>query len=72
MTELLIIKAGDGYFRFREDSFEPCAMNKASVFPLTQLDQARIWCGRLRDAGTVGVELYKLTIVEEPYIETPK
>lgn len=69
MTELLIIKAGDDYFRFKEDSFEHCAMNKASVFPLTQLEEARIWCQKLRDAGTVGAALHKLTIVEELYIE---
>ena len=72
MTELLIIKAGDDYFRFREDDFEPCAMNKASVFPLTQLDQAKKLCQRLRDAGMAGVALHKLTIVEEPYTETPE
>ena len=34
MTELLIIKAGESYFRCREDNFDPCEMNKASVFPL--------------------------------------
>jgi hypothetical protein len=69
MTELLIIKAGDDYFRFKEGSFEACDMNKASVFPLTQLDEAKILCQRLRDAGIVGVALRKLTIVEEPYTE---
>jgi hypothetical protein len=72
MTELLIIKAGDDYFRFKEESFEPCAMNKASVFPLTQLKEAKMLCRRLRDAGTVGVALRKLTIIEEPYIDNPE
>jgi len=67
MTELLIIKAGDDYFRFQEESFAPCAMNKASVFPLTELDKAERLCQRLRDAGLAEVALHKLTIFEEPY-----
>jgi hypothetical protein len=69
MTELLIIKAGDDYFRFREDGFVPCAMNKASVFPLTKLAEAKALCQKLRDAGIAGAALHKLTIIEEPYIE---
>jgi len=68
MTELLIVKTGADYCRFTEDGFERCSMNKASVFPLEQLGEAKAWCAKLE---TVGVEsvLMKLTISEEPFIE---
>jgi hypothetical protein len=67
MTELLIIKAGESYFRCREDNFDPCELNKASVFPLDQADKARQLCQKLRETGVVGAELRKLTIIEESY-----
>lgn len=67
MTELLIIKAGESYFRCREDSFEPCELSKASVFPLEQADKARQLCRTLQETGVLGAELRKLTIIEESY-----
>ena len=67
MTELLIIKAGESYFRCREDNFDPCELNKASVFPLDQADKARQLCQKLRETGVAGAELRKLTIIEESY-----
>ena len=67
MTELLIIKAGDDYFRCRDDHFEPCALSKASVFPLDQADQARLLCRKLAMTGVAGPVLRKLTIIEEPF-----
>jgi len=69
MTELLIIKAGAEYFRFQEDGFTPCAMNQASVFPMKKLAEAKGLCKKIGDAGIAEAILYKLTIVEEPYIE---
>lgn len=67
MTELLIIKAGDDYFRCREDRFEPCTLSKASVFPLDQADKARLLRRKLAMTGVVGPVLKKLTIIEEPF-----
>lgn len=67
MTELLIIKAGESYFRCREDNFAPCELSKASVFPLEQADKARQLCRKLQETGVVGAELRKLTIIEESY-----
>ena len=67
MTELLIIKAGENYFRCREDNFQPCDLSKASVFPLDQADKARQLCRKLQETGVVGAELRKLTIIEESY-----
>lgn len=67
MTELLIIKAGENYFRCRDDRFEPCTLSKASVFPLDQADQVRLLCRKLAMTGVAGPVLRKLTIIEEPF-----
>lgn len=67
MTELLIIKAGEDYFRCREDHFEPCVLSKASVFPLEKVEEARLLCRKLAMTGVAGPVLRKLTIVEEPF-----
>ena len=69
MTELLIIKAGDDYFRCRDDHFEPCTLSKATVFPLEQAERARLLCRKLALTGVVGPVLKKLTIFEEPFDE---
>lgn len=68
MTDLLIVKAGSDYFRVRENGFERCPFNKASVFPLSEAGLAREFCRRLRESG-VAARLMKLCIVEEPYVE---
>lgn len=68
MTELIIVKTGEDYCRFTEDGFERCSMNKASVFPLAQLDEAKGWCAKLETVGVASV-LTKLTITEEPFVE---
>jgi hypothetical protein len=68
MSELLIIKAGAEYVRFVVDEFQRCPLNKASVFPLAQAEEAKRRCRELSEAGVV-VELMKLTIIEEPYRE---
>ena len=64
--ELLVVKSGDDYFRFRENDFERCSMNKASVYPLHELDKVRSLCQMLRESE-VHAEIKKLTIVEEDY-----
>ncbi len=67
MIELLVIKAGEDYFRCRKDYFEPCSLSKASVFPLAQEKEARRLCRKLALKGVAGPLLKKLTIVEEPF-----
>lgn len=68
MSELLIIKTGTDYVRFAGDEFQRCPLNKASVFPLAQAEEAKRRCQELSQAGVVAL-LMKLTIVEEPYRE---
>jgi hypothetical protein len=68
MTELLIVKDGDSYYRFSEGQFYRCSMNKASVFPLDRLNEARSLCNQVRATG-VAANLMKLSISEEPFME---
>ena len=67
MTELLIIKAGDTYFRYKDDTFEPCSISKASVFPMEQAEQAKLLCRKLAITGVAVPVLKKLTIIEEHF-----
>jgi len=69
MTELLIIKAGENYYRFKDGNYFPCDMNKASVFPIERLDEAKELCSTLHKDGIPEASLKKLFIIEEPYLE---
>ncbi len=67
MTELLIIKAKESYYRFSDDGYLPCEMDKSSVFPLEQVEKAKEMCTALHLDGIADASLIKLTIIEEPY-----
>ncbi len=67
--ELLIIKSGNRYFRFAEDDYETCDMNKATVFPLEKLAEVKICKKMLADNGIDDAAIYRLTITEEPFLE---
>lgn len=66
MKELLIIKAGNDYYRFDGGSYFPCELSKASVFPLNKVESAGKLCTTLREDG-IEAALIKLTIFEEKY-----
>lgn len=68
ISELLVVKGGDSYYRFSEGEFSPCSMNKASVFPLERLDEVRKLCQQVSETGGAAI-LMKLTISEEPFTE---
>ncbi|MBU1568822.1 MAG: hypothetical protein KJ630_24755 [Proteobacteria bacterium] len=68
MSELLTIKVGAEYVRFATEGFECCQLNKASVFPLAQAQEAKLQCRKLVETGVAAV-LIKLTIDEEPFVE---
>ena len=68
MTELIVVKTGEEYCRFTDEGFERCNMNKASVFPIAQLDVVKGWCAKLEEVG-VEHKLMKLVISEEPFME---
>lgn len=65
-SELLIVKVGKDYARFVEGGFECRAMNKASVFPLADLELVREKCAACF-AGDTDYILRKLVITEEPF-----
>ncbi len=67
--ELLIIKSRDHYFRFKEDTYETCPMNKASVFPMEKVAEVKITKKKLEDDGIVDAAIFKLIITEEPFLE---
>jgi len=69
MTELLIVKSGEDYFRFIADGYEICGLNKASVYPLSQYEDAKKGCRLLLEAGIEG-QVMKLTISEELFSES--
>ncbi len=69
MPELLIIKAGNQYFRFKDRQYHTCELNKASVFPLDKIDVVRELINRLLEDGIAKPQITKLTITEEPYTE---
>ena len=68
MSELLILKVGAEYLRCTEGGFELCQLNKASVFPLSHVAEAKQRCREAAARGVVAA-LVKLTITEEPFTE---
>lgn len=67
-NRLLLIKAGTNYFRFcGEGRFETCELNKASVYPLGEINVIRKQITELEKAGINNAEIRLLTITEESY-----
>lgn len=65
--ELLIIKSNMDYFRIKEGEYLKCHMDKASVFPLDQIDTVTAHIDALKEKGESEAAICKLTITEEPY-----
>lgn len=63
--ELLIVKTGKEYIRVKPDGFHVVGLDKASVFPVDQLQKVREYEGRLNDQGFAEVCVKKLVISEE-------
>lgn len=70
--ELLIIKSRNHYFRFKKNTYEICPMNKASVFPLEKVVEVKVCKKKLEDDGIADAAIYRLTIIEEPFVEKDK
>lgn len=66
MTRLVVVKIGEEYLRFRGESFERCALGKASVFAETEVTEVRQRLAALGEQ-TAGARLMLLTITEQPY-----
>ena len=69
MVELIAIKSGHDYIRMIGDGFELCGLNKATVYPLDKLDEARESLLRVKPELQTGPQLVRLSILEEPFVE---
>jgi hypothetical protein len=67
--DLLIIKCGRDYIRVKEDTFITVGLDKASVFPMDQLDQVRDRLKQVQASGLVQAAIYRLTLTERPFEE---
>lgn len=68
MIELLVVKAGDQYYRFSEEDCLAGDLSRASVYPLNRVDEVKLLCAGLQEAG-VAAEVKKLIVTEESYVE---
>ncbi len=67
--ELLVIKDGNSYVRFKDSAPLPCSMAKASVFPLEQVGKVKKLVEKLRQEGRTEAIIMQLTISEKIYQE---
>ena len=67
--ELLIVRSGQSYLRFRPEGHELCSFDKASVFPLEEVERVKSLARKAAVEGKYSLELKKLTIIETPYAE---
>ncbi len=63
--ELLILKSGQDYIRFKDDTCLLVKLEKASVFPFDQMDVVRQHESRLIKQGFENVCIKKLVLSEE-------
>ena len=64
--QLLIIKNSDEYIRIKDGSYYAVGLDKASVFPLEQLAQAKDQLADVQNHGFPKAALYRLTLTESP------
>lgn len=67
--ELLIIKIGTNYIRFKENGYYAVGLDKASVYPFDRLEQVRQQLADVRAGGFPQAAIYRLTLTEVPLSE---
>jgi len=70
--ELLIIKTEKNYIGFKDGEYIVCGLDKASVFPLKQIESVRNHVKNLKELRFQTVSISKLTITESPFIPNDK
>ncbi len=65
--ELLIVKSNTDYIRFKEEGSLLVKMDKASVFPMDQIDTVKQHKARLIQEGFKDVYIKKLVLTEEDF-----
>ena len=65
-TQLLIIKNNEDYIRLKQEGYICCRVDKASVFPMAELNTVKGLVKELKNQGLAEAAIYKLIITEEP------
>ena len=65
--ELLIIKSGEDYVRVKSENYNVCRLDKASVFPIDNLDEVKKHVKKLKEKDFPLIAIYKLALIEEPF-----
>jgi hypothetical protein len=65
--ELLVLKSSNDYIRVRAENYHLCRLDKASVFPMEELEKVRIHATILREKGFHSISIARLTLSEEPF-----
>lgn len=63
-TELLIIKSKNRYIRVKNNTYSLCGLDKASVYPMTDVETVSRHCRHLKDKGFDDICIRKLIITE--------
>lgn len=63
--ELLILKSDQAYIRFKDNGYLLVKLDKASVFPIDQMELVRMHERRLKEKGFLNVCIKKLVLTEE-------
>ena len=63
--ELLIIKSGEDYIRVKTEDYLLCRLDKASVFPIDNLDEVKKHVKKLRARDFPSIAIYRLKLMEE-------
>ena len=63
--ELLIIKSGKNYIRFKNGNYLLVRIEKASVFPFNQMELVRQHESCLKEQGFENVSIKKLVLTEK-------
>jgi len=67
MTELIVIKTAEKYFRCKEGRYLLCSLARASVFPMKELHHVQSIMAEIKAAGYPDVYLNRLVITETPF-----
>jgi len=63
--ELLIIKSGKDYIRFKDNSYLIVQLDKASVFPFDHMEMVQQHQTCLKEQGFKNISIKKLILTEE-------
>jgi len=65
--ELLILKQKDSYVRYKDGEYLFCGMDKASVFPMSKIQEVKDHILNLQNNGFPEATIGKLIIEEVPF-----